>query len=113
MSYLASVRLRYFPVFDNERLITSRSRPVPADISPYSHPNSYTDALKEVREVSVEEVEKFFRCPYCRQKISMLLDLSTEGVQSYIEDCEVCCQPIQITYESNGSELLSFQRESC
>jgi hypothetical protein len=38
----------------------------------------------------------------------MLLDLSEEGVQTYIEDCEVCCQPIQITFESAAGELSSF-----
>jgi transcription elongation factor Elf1 len=60
----------------------------------------------------MEEIEKFFRCPYCRQKISMLLDVSTSGIQTYIEDCEVCCRPIQVTFESNGEELLSFRREA-
>jgi len=42
-------------------------------------------------------IEHFFQCPYCWEKISMLLEKSNE-TQSYIEDCEVCCQPIQIEY---------------
>ena len=54
------------------------------------------------------EVEKRFRCPYCNEKISMLLDLSEEGAQSYIEDCEVCCQPIQISYTAKEGELIAF-----
>jgi hypothetical protein len=54
------------------------------------------------------EVEKFFKCPYCFQKISMLLDVSVDGSQSYIEDCEVCCQPIQVTYDCENSELRGF-----
>jgi len=54
------------------------------------------------------EIEKRFRCPYCGEKISMLLDLSENDSQSYIEDCEVCCQPIQITFVASGGELVSF-----
>lgn len=42
-------------------------------------------------------IEHFFQCPYCWEEISMLLERSKEQ-QNYIEDCEVCCQPIQIEY---------------
>jgi hypothetical protein len=59
----------------------------------------------------MEEIEKFFKCPYCFQKISMLLDLSEEGTQTYIEDCEVCCRPIHITYTVVNGRLDSFHRE--
>jgi transcription elongation factor Elf1 len=41
--------------------------------------------------------EYFFSCPYCGSKISMLLDLSVTE-QRYIEDCEVCCRPVQLEY---------------
>ncbi len=34
-------------------------------------------------------------CPYCGEPIALLLDL-TGGSQDYIEDCQVCCQPIQV-----------------
>jgi transcription elongation factor Elf1 len=54
------------------------------------------------------ELEKKFKCPYCFERISMLLDLSEDGVQDYIEDCEVCCQPIQIHFEVRGHELAGF-----
>jgi transcription elongation factor Elf1 len=57
------------------------------------------------------EVEKKFKCPYCFEKISMLLDLSENGSQQYIEDCEVCCHPIQITYEVSGGRLVGFSSE--
>ena len=42
-------------------------------------------------------IEHFFTCPYCWEQISMLLE-SSDDMQNYIEDCEVCCQPIQIEY---------------
>ncbi|RYZ71529.1 MAG: CPXCG motif-containing cysteine-rich protein [Proteobacteria bacterium] len=54
------------------------------------------------------EQEKRFKCPYCFERISMLLDLSEEGTQEYIEDCEVCCKPIQIHYEARDYKLVSF-----
>ena len=34
-------------------------------------------------------------CPYCGAPIELLLDLSG-GSQDYVEDCEVCCRPIEI-----------------
>lgn len=33
-------------------------------------------------------------CPYCGEMFGVLLDL-TAGDQSYIEDCAICCQPIE------------------
>ncbi len=56
----------------------------------------------------MDELEKRFKCPYCHQKISMLLDGSVGDVQEYIEDCEVCCQPIQITFQIRNGELVAF-----
>lgn len=56
----------------------------------------------------MEEIEKKFKCPYCREKISMLLDVSIDDTQTYIEDCEVCCRPIQIVYTSENGNLISF-----
>ena len=56
----------------------------------------------------MEEIEKFFRCPFCHEKISMLLDVSVDGPQTYIEDCEVCCRPIQISYDADGGRVRGF-----
>jgi hypothetical protein len=35
-------------------------------------------------------------CPYCGEPVSLWIDESGGRVQTYIEDCAVCCQPIQI-----------------
>ena len=37
----------------------------------------------------------------------MLLDRSSEGAQIYIEDCEVCCRPIQIQFDSASETFLA------
>ncbi|HKT42830.1 MAG TPA: CPXCG motif-containing cysteine-rich protein [Rhodanobacteraceae bacterium] len=34
-------------------------------------------------------------CPYCGEPIELLVDASA-GSSSYIEDCQVCCRPIQV-----------------
>ena len=51
---------------------------------------------------------KRFTCPHCGEQISILLDLSA-GSQSYIEDCEVCCNPIEIGYEVEEGRVVSFE----
>lgn len=56
----------------------------------------------------MEEIEKFFKCPYCLEKISMVLDTSVDGFQTYVEDCEVCCNPIQISYDCESSKVKKF-----
>ncbi|MDW5287538.1 CPXCG motif-containing cysteine-rich protein [Formosa sp. PL04] len=53
-------------------------------------------------------LEHFFTCPYCWEQISMLLD-SGVSKQQYIEDCEVCCNPIEINVSFLDSELSGFQ----
>ena len=45
-------------------------------------------------------VEKFFTCPYCWELISMVLDVSIPE-QRFVEDCEVCCHPIEVIYQSS------------
>ena len=56
-------------------------------------------------------MEHFFQCPYCWEEISMILDPSI-GKQTYIEDCEVCCNPIELTPEFNSNELIVFESNS-
>ena len=38
----------------------------------------------------------------------MVLDTSV-GKQTYIEDCEVCCHPIEVTYTSNDERVCQFE----
>ncbi len=49
-----------------------------------------------------------FSCPHCGERISMVLDLSV-GAQRYVEDCEVCCNPIEISFETEDGFLVSFE----
>ncbi len=53
------------------------------------------------------ELEYFFTCPWCGERISMILDLSVDR-QSYVEDCEVCCNPIEVTFETADGAVVFF-----
>ena len=54
---------------------------------------------------------KRFTCTHCGERISMLLDLSA-GSGSYIEDCEVCCSPIEISYQVEEGRAVSFEAKA-
>jgi hypothetical protein len=57
------------------------------------------------------EIEHFFTCPYCFSNISMILEV-LESRQEYIEDCEVCCRPIIVSFCSPDQENLEFFAKS-
>lgn len=54
----------------------------------------------------MEELYRF-TCPCCWQTIAMFLDLSAGG-QSYVEDCEVCCNPLEIAYTVRNGRIDRF-----
>ena len=53
-------------------------------------------------------MEYFFSCPYCWEEISMVLDMSVPS-QTYIEDCEVCCHPIELRYAVEDGTVTGFE----
>jgi len=53
-------------------------------------------------------MEHFFTCPYCWERISMILDPEEETAE-YIEDCEVCCRPIELDFVFSGERLVRFE----
>ena len=55
--------------------------------------------------------EYFFQCPYCWEEISMLIDTSVRE-QKYIEDCEVCCNPIEIYAQTEDGEIIVFDAQN-
>lgn len=56
--------------------------------------------------------EKFLQCPYCLESISILLDTGFEGSVNIIDDCEVCCRPIDINYKVEDFEIMDFYYQS-
>jgi len=52
----------------------------------------------------------FFQCPYCWEEVSILLDKSIAN-QTFIEDCEVCCNPLEFKVTFNNGDLTNFTVE--
>ncbi|MGH8278977.1 MAG: CPXCG motif-containing cysteine-rich protein [Gammaproteobacteria bacterium] len=52
------------------------------------------------------------QCPYCGETIEIVVDCSIEH-QIYIEDCEVCCQPLrlEVSVDPDGTPSVAATRE--
>lgn len=43
-------------------------------------------------------------CPYCGETVELAVDASA-GSADYVEDCPVCCRPMQVRVEFEGESL--------
>lgn len=59
--------------------------------------------LGETSEVEVQ-------CPFCGEPFTIVVDTSVSS-QSYIEDCYVCCRPIQFRVSCEEGELVSVSAD--
>jgi len=56
------------------------------------------DTLDDGDENDQELVESVrVSCPYCGSEVDHLVDPAGGAHQVYVEDCEVCCQPWQVS----------------
>ncbi|MDO6736386.1 CPXCG motif-containing cysteine-rich protein [Wenyingzhuangia sp. 2_MG-2023] len=55
-------------------------------------------------------MEHHFTCPYCWETIAMQLEFSVS--ETYIQDCEVCCNPIELKTVWDSDALVSFEANS-
>ncbi|HXH64406.1 MAG TPA: CPXCG motif-containing cysteine-rich protein [Mariprofundaceae bacterium] len=46
------------------------------------------------------------RCPYCGEHIDITVD-TTSPRQAYVEDCLICCRPIQLDVSINDAGEIS------
>ncbi len=44
-------------------------------------------------------------CPYCGESIELQIDCSIMQ-QRYIEDCQVCCRPINVNVSIDDEEIM-------
>ena len=56
--------------------------------------------------------ERFLQCPYCLERVSILLDTGLDGRTDIVDDCEVCCRPIEINYKVEDYEIVDFYYQS-
>ena len=52
-----------------------------------------------------------FECPYCGVENSARLDVTGGCKQSFVQDCVICCQPIQISVQFEGGAVASFSAD--
>jgi len=52
------------------------------------------------------------QCPYCLQPISILLDTGVYEYTTVVDDCEVCCRPIEISYDVQDGEVTTYTYDS-
>lgn len=57
-------------------------------------------------------VEIELECPHCGELFASTADTS-QGTYSSVEDCAVCCRPMQVTVECEPGEVFSIQVERC
>ncbi len=46
------------------------------------------------------------QCPYCGERLDLMIDC-TAGSQTYYEDCQVCCSPIEVSVTVDACGNLS------
>jgi hypothetical protein len=51
-------------------------------------------------------------CPYCGESMALWIDADGGQSQNYVEDCAVCCRPIQVhvSIDSEGEPFAAVQR---
>ena len=47
-------------------------------------------------------------CPYCGEEFTAFIDLS-QGDHHTIEDCVVCCRPIEFLIKADNGDLISVE----
>jgi hypothetical protein len=50
-------------------------------------------------------------CPYCGEAIDIMVDISVP-YQDYIEDCQVCCKPMEISVSVEDNEIVGLSVRS-
>lgn len=56
----------------------------------------------------MNSIETEVCCPFCGEFFTIVVDGSVDQ-QSYIEDCFVCCRPIQFSVVCSDGELVSVE----
>jgi hypothetical protein len=72
------------------------------------HESAFSTHIRIRRKLSTGGMDYFFACPYCGERISMVLDISVKG-QIYVENCEVCRRPIKVRQRVTNDEVRQFE----
>jgi len=51
-------------------------------------------------------------CPYCGERVELLVDAGGGSTQEYVEDCEVCCRPWRVRLGMGASGRVDVELSS-
>ena len=77
-------------------------------IEPRDVPSEHLDDSSSGEEMGTWDAEAEVVCPYCGELVTIGLDPGGGRVQTYVEDCQVCCQPWHVTvrYDHDGGAVV-------
>ena len=55
------------------------------------------------------DLDAIIECPYCGESVELTLDPGSGPEQDYVEDCEVCCKPIEVLYTIEEDTVVEFE----
>jgi transposase-like protein len=60
-------------------------------------------------DAGTADVSATVECPYCGESVDITLDPDGGASQHYVQDCEVCCRPWQVSvaYDAEGHAEVS------
>jgi hypothetical protein len=69
------------------------------------------DDLGSPEEIGTWDTEAEVMCPYCGEGVTIGLDPGGGRVQTYVEDCQVCCQPwhVHLEYDRDGGARVEVE----
>lgn len=70
-------------------------------LEPVIEPGTSTDASGASSGLQFHLIQ----CPYCGESFESQLDVSS-GSACYVEDCQICCQPIEFNVEVDSAGAL-------
>lgn len=76
---------------------------------PPSDDSSAEDESSE--ELATFDSEADVTCPHCGETVTIGLDPGGGEDQTYVEDCQVCCQPwrVHLHYDTDGAATLELE----
>jgi hypothetical protein len=57
------------------------------------------------------EEDQQITCPHCWQLFPIRLDLTVSG-QTFVYDCEICCNPLEVNYQVEDGSVVSCEAVS-
>lgn len=64
-----------------------------------------SDPPLDPADLDTWDTEAEVGCPYCGEMVTLGIDPAGGAVQTYVEDCQVCCRPwqVHVSYDDHGA----------